>query len=124
MKANTDFSKSIGGFKTILIGKKTIIKQIYPGSTAELGGLMLEDEIVSLNGEKIGENLPQLVEKFKDDELQIEVNRMGRTIKLNCPHTNKSYFPLYEIVKSPSPANLAKRIFKKWCGYDWDETTF
>ena len=38
------------GFKTIPQGQNFIIKVIYPGSPANLGGLMLEDEIIAVNG--------------------------------------------------------------------------
>lgn len=121
MTPNPLFSYSILGVKSLLVMDKTIVKQISPGSTADLGKVMLEDEIVAVNGFRITGNLDKWVEYFKDSQIELTVSRAGRILTLMCPHTNKSYFPIYSVVKSKAPSNLEKRIFKKWCGGDWEK---
>ena len=124
MKQNSDFAQAIVGIKTLEHNSKTIVSQIYPGSTAELGGLMLGDEVTQVNGQKIEQNLSKLIEQHQDDQLEFHILRKGRSLHIICPHTNKSYFPQYEIIKVKTPSNLNKRIFKKWCSFDWDTVEF
>jgi len=114
-------SLAILGVKTQLVIDKTIVKLISPGSTADLGQVQVEDEIVAVNGYKINGNLDKWVEYFKDSQIELTINRAGRILNLICPHTNKSYFPVYSVIKAKAPSNLEKRIFKKWCGGDWDK---
>ncbi|MBL7899956.1 MAG: hypothetical protein JNJ99_15555, partial [Crocinitomicaceae bacterium] len=121
MSPNPLYSMAILGVKTQMMMDKTIVKQISPGSTADLGQVMLEDEIVAVNGFKINGNLDKWVEYFKDTQIELTVNRAGRILQLICPHTNKSYFPIYTVIKAKAPSNLEKRIFKKWCGAEWDK---
>lgn len=121
MKENPSFGQRILGIKSILSNDNTIIKQIYPGSSSDLGGLMIDDQIISINNKKVLNNIDQWTEFYEGSQLEIIVNRMGRILHLICPNTNKSYFPIYEIVKAKNTSNLSKRIFKKWCGQNWDE---
>lgn len=121
MMPNPLHSLSILGVKTIVTDGKTIVKQIAPGSSAEFGGVMLEDEIISVNGFRINGNLDKWMEYFKDSQIELSVGRAGRVLNLICPHTNKSYYPIYKLIKTKAPSNLEKRIFKKWCGCDWDK---
>eukprot|EP01041_Mallomonas_annulata_P021848 gene21848-42006_t len=46
-KASPKYSYAKLGFKSIPQGQNFIVKAIYPGSPAEMGGLMLEDEIIA-----------------------------------------------------------------------------
>lgn len=100
---------------------KTVVKKIYPGSSADLGGIMLGDEIIFVNQTNVDGNIDQLVEHYQNDQIELDINRKGRRVNVNCPHTNKSFFPEYRLKNGKAPSNLQKRIFKKWCGTDWDE---
>lgn len=123
MSPNPLASQAILGIKAVVVGEKTIVKQISPGSTADLGKIMLEDEIIAVNGYRVNGTLDKWVDYYKDAQIELTVSRAGRILTLMCPHTNKSYFPLYTLVKSKAPSNLEKRIFKKWCGNDWDKVS-
>jgi predicted metalloprotease with PDZ domain len=120
MAPNPLASLAIMGIKTAVIENKTIVKQISPGSSADLGKIMNEDEIIAINGYKVTANIDKWVHYFRDTQLEITVSRAGRLLNLVCPHTNKSYYPVYTLVKSKAPSNLQKRTFKQWCGWDWD----
>ena len=121
MDKSPAFSTNILGLKSLIENNKTLIKKIYPGSAIDLGGAILDDEIVSINGFAVNNDIDKWVEYFQDDQIELSLNRKGRIVKVICPHTNKSYFPVYTIQKVKSPSNLEKRVFKKWCGSDWDE---
>ncbi|MBK8924424.1 MAG: M61 family metallopeptidase [Crocinitomicaceae bacterium] len=122
MIPNPSHAQAILGVKTLVVGDKTVVKQIYPGSTADLGKIQMEDEIVAVNGYRVNANLDKWVEYFKDSQIELTVSRAGRILQLLCPHTNKSYFPVYQLSFSKAPSNLEKRIFKKWCGEEWGKT--
>jgi len=121
MKKNPQYSAQILGIKTSINKGNTIIQQIYPGSSAAIGGLMLGDEILSVNNIRINKDLDQAIELFKDNPLEVKISRMGRILTLICPNTNRAVFSHYYIKKVKVPSNLNKRIFKNWIGYDWDE---
>ena len=124
MEKNPSPAMSVLGIKPLIFDRKTIVKQIYPGSTAQLAGIMMEDQIVAINGTKVRENLDELLNCFQNTDLTISVMRMGRSVTLQCPELNKSWFPLYKLSKAKVPSNLQKRVFKNWCGYNWDDVIF
>jgi len=121
MKRNPSLSKSLFGTVYTIEQGKTVVKKIAPGSVAELGGIMHEDKLLAINGFEINKDFDAWLGYFEGKQLHITISRKGRIMELTCPNTNKSYFPIYEIEKLKAPSNLQKRIFKKWCGSDWDE---
>lgn len=121
MEKNPQYSINILGVKTSITNSTTRVISIYPGSSADLGGVMLGDEIISINGFKVEGNIDKWIQYFENDQLELQVSRSGRIIPITCPNTNKSYYPIYKLEKAKAPSNLQKRIFKKWCGNDWDE---
>ncbi|MCB9223991.1 MAG: hypothetical protein R2780_06690 [Crocinitomicaceae bacterium] len=120
-ESNLSYSTRILGFKLTQTAGKTIVNTIYPGSSADLGGIALKDEIISINGFKVNEDLDKWVSYFKDDQIYLTINRQGRILEITCPNTTKEYYPSYKLTKVKAPSNLQKRIFKKWCSSDWDD---
>ena len=116
---NPNFTQRILGLKTVNENNKTIIKQMFPSSPGELGKLILNDEIISINNYRVNNDLDKWVDYFKDEQIDLTINRGGRIIHVVCPHTNRHYYPIYKINKVKIPSSLQTRIFKKWCGYKW-----
>jgi predicted metalloprotease with PDZ domain len=114
-------SVDVLGIKCSQQGGKTSVSSLYPGSSADLGGIILKDEIVSINGFRVNNDLDNWTTYFKEDQIDLVICRQGKMMDIMCPNTNKSYFPLYKIEKVKVPSNLQKRVFKKWCGSNWDE---
>jgi predicted metalloprotease with PDZ domain len=121
MTHNSSWATRILGAKCQVENGKTIVKQLYPGSSADLAGLIIGDEITYINAYRLNRDLDKWCEFYQDEQIELVINRKGRKLDLICPHTNKSFFPSYKIVKSKAPSNVQKRIFKKWCGTEWDE---
>lgn len=121
MEKNPLHSQRILGLKSSSENGKTIIQEIFPGSSAELGNLMIGDEIVSVKGMRVTDNLDQVIGFFKENALEIEINRMARTLHEICPNTNRDMYPIYKIKPVKVPANLSKRIFKSWIGSKWED---
>jgi len=118
---NPDFSERLLGIKTLIQDQSTIISDIFPGSTSEMGGLSHGDKIIGINGFEVKTDLSAWVEYFKDSQIELTISRGNRLINITCPNTNRSYYPIYKIRKVEIPSALQKRIFKKWCGYKWDD---
>ena len=60
---NPSLTAHLFGFITAKIGGKTIIKKIHSNSSADLAGLSVEDEIISVNGKQIEKNLNDYLSK-------------------------------------------------------------
>lgn len=114
-------SASLLGIKTLELEGATVISDIFPGSAAELGGMMIGDKIEVINNTKINNNLDRWLDFFEFDNIKLGINRNGRMIETTCPITNRTYYPICTIKKVKIPSNLQKRIFKKWCGYKWED---
>ena len=120
MDKNPKQSTNVLGIKCLIEDGKTIVKKTYPGCAADLGGIILDDEIVAVNGFRVNKDIDKWIEYQYGTQIELTLSRMGRLLNITCPNTNKSYFPIYTLEKAKAPSNLQKRIFKKWCGNDWD----
>lgn len=121
MEKNPKHGERILGIKTTEQNGKVGITDIFPGSSAELGALMIGDEIIAVNGMYIHTDLNGTLSHFLENALQLTIHRKGRVLEITCPNTNRAMYPNYKIKKMNVPSNLSKRIFKSWIGYNWDE---
>lgn len=115
--ANPHYTQRVLGMKTVNESGKTIVKQVYPSSPSELGKIAINDEVISINGYKVNNDLAKWVEYFEEDEIELTISRMGRIINLICPHTNRNYYQVYKLNKVEIPSKVQKGIFRKWCGH-------
>jgi len=102
------------GFKTIPQGQHFIVKAIYPGSPAELGGLMLEDEIIAINGYDCGGELDKWLAYFDLDAKKLTVLRKGALVELILPEVNRNFYLDYGIRQVENPNQHQKRAFEIW----------
>ena len=71
---------------------------------------MLSDKILEINGQEIKDDLDKWIAEFEGKQLDIKVNRMGRELLIQCPNTNKSYFPIYKLAKAKNIANFGALV--------------
>ncbi|MDA7802997.1 PDZ domain-containing protein [Crocinitomix sp.] len=121
MELNPSHSKRILGIKTVEVDGNYFIQDIYPGGSAEIGELMIGDQILQVNSTPISKTLDETIAPFKDLPLELKIMRMGRELNITCPNTNRSIYPIYKIKKIKIPSNVNKRTFKSWIGYNLDE---
>ena len=121
MEENPRHGERILGIKSVETEGRTIIQEIYPGSSGALGGLMIGDEIIAVNQQRVRGDLNQIIEFYAERTIHLKIDRMGRVLSIECPNTNKSQYPIYKIQKMAIPKNLFKNTFKKWIGTSWDE---
>ena len=102
------------GFKTIPQGQNFIIKVIYPGSPANLGGLMLEDEIIAVNGYACLGELDKWLKYFDNDLKHITVLRAGRIIQMTLPEVDRNFYMEYEVKPLAKMNTPQIKAFDAW----------
>jgi predicted metalloprotease with PDZ domain len=102
------------GLKCIVENNKTIVKNFYIGGPADLGGMMLEDEIIALNGFEINDNLDKWLEYFEFDEKKIIIKRKDKIIELIIPEVNRNFYMKYGIKIIETPNNQQKKNLEAW----------
>ena len=102
------------GLKSVVENGKTIVKAIWPGGEAEVGGIMHDDEIIAINGMKVNGDLDNWVKYFEEDNIRLNISRMGRLKKIEMPELNRTYYPKYSIVDMDTPSKDSLNLRKWW----------
>lgn len=94
IKSRDHFHESHLGF----ICEDEKVAMIYPNSVAEQAGLMVEDEIIRINGKKINNDISDWADFYSDTELEIDVNRAkGGSQLIKMKASKELYFAKYQI---------------------------
>lgn len=120
-KLNPKYDQRLLGIKTVRHSLGIKITDIIKGSSADLAYTRIGDIIIAVNHFSVQNDLSEWLKYFETDQVTLTILREGKTIHLICPHTNRTYYPVYELSKVKIPSSLQKRIFKKWCGYSFDK---
>lgn len=113
-KPAQSYSQARLGMKYVVEGEKTIAKQFYPGAPADLGKMMIEDQIIAVNGIVITGNLDQWLAYFDEEEKRITVNRAGRLLELVMPEVSRSFYMEQQVKPVENPNNFQKKGIAMW----------
>jgi predicted metalloprotease with PDZ domain len=113
-KASPKYSYAKLGFKSIPQGQNFIVKAIYPGSPAEMGALMLEDEIIAVNSYACGAELDKWLTYFDDHVKVLSVMRRGKLIEITLPIAVRNFYLDYSVKQIENPNQHQKRAFERW----------
>ena len=113
-KPSQKYSYSKLGFKSVPQAQNFIVKAIYPGSPAELGGLMLEDEIYAVNSYQCNGELDKWLAYFDDEIKVLSIIRRGKIVEISFPTSVRNYYLDYLVKLLPNPNQHQKRAFEKW----------
>lgn len=91
-----------------------VIKALYPGGPAELGGLMLDDEVVAVNGLEVKNNVNEWLTYFDDEQKEITVFRKGQLMTFTLPEVNRFFYNKYEVRPVKDPNGPQKAGMKAW----------
>ena len=111
---STTYSHGRLGFKSIPQAQNFIVKAIFPGSPAELGGMMLEDEIIAVNNYTCNGELEKWLQYFDLDAKRITVLRKGTLLELLLPEVDRKFYSVYDIQKIEKPIELQQNAFVFW----------
>ncbi len=113
-KPTNRYSAAKLGFKSIPQGMNAVVKAIYPGSPAELGRLMLEDEILAVNSFQLNGELDAWLNYFDDDVKTLTISRKGRIIEVTLPEVNRYFYLDYSVKVTSEQTHAQKRAFQYW----------
>ncbi|MEP7169723.1 MAG: M61 family peptidase [Bacteroidota bacterium] len=104
------------GFKAEHINGITKVNVIIPGSPASFSGLSIDDEIISVNGYKVENNLNQLCSYFYKDEITLNVFSFKKLEEVKLKTTAHSFFEQYQIVEMVNKSADQSNFLQSWCG--------
>ena len=110
---NPSLTAHLFGFITAKIGGKTIIKKIHSNSSADLAGLSVEDEIISVNGKQIEKNLNDFLSK---DIVKVNLSVKSRFQTKEITLKSASFYPLKKVERSQEVSDSVLLLRKKWGG--------
>jgi predicted metalloprotease with PDZ domain len=111
-KPSSSYSAGKLGFKAVKSTSKVL--SIYPGSPAYLGGLMIDDEVISVNGYKVSSDLDNWLTYFSDEEKNLIVQRAGKHIALRLPEVQRFFYSEYSVIEMDQPISSQKKAFDAW----------
>ncbi len=102
------------GFKSLQMGTNYVVKAIYPGSPADLGGFMLEDEIIAVNQFVLNGELDKWLEYLDDNQKTFTILRGGKVIELTVPEVQRNFYLDYGLRLMENPNGAQKKAFEHW----------
>lgn len=108
------YSEANLGFKFISGANGVVVKAIYPGSPAAVGNMMLNDEIIGINGIFTQKELDHWFQYFDLDEKRLTVIREGKIIELVLPEVSRSFYLDHTIREVENKNNQQQKLFKIW----------
>lgn len=116
-KENPSLATKYYGLKTKTEAGKQIVQTIAPGSPAENAGMMLGDELRTINGINIGTGFDQWLQYFADDDrVEITVSGAAGIRKVFLIRVNHTFYPNYVILKNENATEEQRQAFEMWAG--------
>ena len=120
LSPSTKFHEHSIGIKVAEVNGACKITAVYPDSVADIKGISINDEIVSINNMKVqtdnsGTNFSEWCNYFGNKPLSLTIASGGviKLVELN-PQPN-SYYKVASIYKMVSPDGERTNNFNKWC---------
>jgi predicted metalloprotease with PDZ domain len=108
------YSQSRLGFKANPNGANFLVTALYPGGPADLGGMMVNDEIIAVNGMMCGGELDKWLKHFDDNTKNITVVRSGRLLELTLPEVNRNFYSEYSVGIIENPNGHQRKAQEAW----------
>lgn len=113
-KPNHRYSLGRIGFKSLAAGAHFHVMAIYPGSPADLAGLMINDEIIAVNEFKLNGDLDNWLSYLDDQNKRLTVIRQGKILELALPEVQRSFYLEYGVEVIDNPNSFQKKAFEYW----------
>lgn len=102
------------GFKFVPSGQNFLVAAMYPGGPAELGGLILNDEIIAVNGYSCGGELDRWLNYFDEDNKLLTLQRGGKILEIYLPEVQRNFYMEYSVVPVENPNSPQKKALEAW----------
>jgi predicted metalloprotease with PDZ domain len=108
------YSEAKLGIKSTPSGQNFVVNAVFSGGTADMGGIMLGDEILAINGFACQGELDQWLQMHDDVQKKLLVLRKGKVLELSLPELQRTFYNVYSIVAVENPNNIQKKAFEAW----------
>jgi predicted metalloprotease with PDZ domain len=102
------------GMKCIPAGNNVLVAAIYPGGPADLGGVMLNDEIIAVNNYQVQADQDKWLNYFDDEQKQLTILRGGKIHTVILPEVQRNFYMEYSIVPMEEPNGPQKKGLEAW----------
>lgn len=102
------------GLKTVIETNRVVVKAIYPGSPADLAGVMFNDVIYGVNGIALNLDIDQWLKYFDDQVKVLQVIRYGRLMELTLPEVNRNFYMTLSLKRVDEPHVGQRQMFNAW----------
>ncbi|MEQ8909987.1 MAG: PDZ domain-containing protein [Vicingaceae bacterium] len=88
---------------------------VYPNSVADRAGISVQDEVSSINGIRLENNLSEWLKYFAGEEFELEVysaQNQRKVVKISC--SEDVYYAKYTVSKLEEMSNEQEDNFQQW----------
>jgi len=96
-----------------------VITEVAPNSIADRAGLAEGDELVTVNGIKLQNNLKEWLKYFEEETVTLTVLHPSETKEVKLTPTAERYYRTYWPQKMRNASEEQKENYKKWTGREW-----
>ncbi len=108
-----NFSAFIGA-KISLENGASCIDSIFPNSAYDKAGGQLGDKVISINGVSVSNDASQWINFFKEEPIEILINRNGRIVALPTIKITSSFYQRYFLRLLKNPNQEQMDTFDRW----------
>jgi len=102
------------GAKTMDVNNETVIMALYPGGPLDIGGAILGDKIVGVNGVVVNNDVDRWMKFFRNDSKEIAINRKGALVNIHLPESEKTYYQRFFLKATTKPSQEQVHAFDGW----------
>ena len=113
---STRLHEHLYGFKVTEPGGLTKVSEIYFGSPAELLGLSVGDEIISVNGMQLKADMAEWLKFFNEKNAELIVLSAGKVKTLVLKAGSSTYFANPKVRRKTNPSGLQAAAWMSWSG--------
>lgn len=92
----------------------SVVSSVYPGSPGAVGGILKDDEIVAVNDLKVEGNLNDLLEYFKEDEVELTIFSSRKLRRVRLLRKEQSFFNKYTLEASEELTSAQLHFRNSW----------
>lgn len=119
IESNKKYHERHYGFRILDAGGVSKVISVYPYSPADKAGLEPGDELVSINGFPVKNNLSEWCRYFNDSQPEIQCISRGRMKSVKLTSGTEEFYKTYSFRKNGSATSDQKKAFKFWSGRDF-----
>ncbi|MHA6247987.1 M61 family metallopeptidase [Pontibacter sp. CAU 1760] len=102
------------GASTSVSDGKVLVRGVNRGSSAYEGGLNVNDEIIAVNGYRVGSDVDNYIERMRiGDTAEVLIVRDGKVKTLNIPLLKDNSIR-YRFERIANPSKVQDKIYNKW----------